>query len=100
MVEHDLAKVGVEGSNPFARSNYFQGLAAEPHAAGWPESLSGLNFWNGWIFRSGVAMAAAAWLACSKSILLNHEIGPSSPNSEIRLAPKLKALVALSTLRR
>ena len=22
-VEHDLAKVGVEGSNPFARSNYF-----------------------------------------------------------------------------
>jgi hypothetical protein len=22
VVEHDLAKVGVEGSNPFARSNY------------------------------------------------------------------------------
>src|SRR5438034_8307179 len=25
-VEHDLAKVGVEGSNPFARSNDFEGL--------------------------------------------------------------------------
>jgi hypothetical protein len=23
-IEHDLAKVGVEGSNPFARSNYYQ----------------------------------------------------------------------------
>jgi hypothetical protein len=31
--------------------------------------------------------------------ILNHDIEPSSPNSEIRLAPKLKALVALSTLR-
>ena len=26
-VEHDLAKVGVEGSNPFARSNKFNDLA-------------------------------------------------------------------------
>src|SRR5437879_4986931 len=25
-VEHDLAKVGVEGSNPFARSNLIKGL--------------------------------------------------------------------------
>ena len=24
MVEHDLAKVGVEGSNPFARSSFFE----------------------------------------------------------------------------
>ena len=24
--EHDLAKVGVEGSNPFARSNWFKHL--------------------------------------------------------------------------
>ncbi len=24
MVEHDLAKVGVEGSNPFSRSNLFR----------------------------------------------------------------------------
>ena len=25
-VEHNLAKVGVEGSNPFARSKFFKGL--------------------------------------------------------------------------
>ena len=25
-IEHNLAKVGVEGSNPFARSNYFNSL--------------------------------------------------------------------------
>jgi hypothetical protein len=25
-VEHDLAKVGVEGSNPFARSNFLEPL--------------------------------------------------------------------------
>jgi hypothetical protein len=31
MVLYDLAKVGVEGSNPFARSNSFKGLA--PQAA-------------------------------------------------------------------
>jgi hypothetical protein len=30
-IEHNLAKVGVEGSNPFARSNAFKGLA--PQAA-------------------------------------------------------------------
>jgi hypothetical protein len=29
-VEHDLAKVGVEGSNPFARSNKFNDLAGKP----------------------------------------------------------------------
>jgi hypothetical protein len=27
--EHDLAKVGVEGSNPFARSKAFKGLAPQ-----------------------------------------------------------------------
>ena len=27
MVPYDLAKVGVEGSNPFARSKAFKGLA-------------------------------------------------------------------------
>ena len=26
MVEHDLAKVGVEGSSPFARSNFSQSI--------------------------------------------------------------------------
>jgi hypothetical protein len=26
-VDHDLAKVGVEGSNPFARSKYFNSLS-------------------------------------------------------------------------
>src|SRR5258707_14694846 len=31
-VEHDLAKVGVEGSNPFARSNFSSGLFS-PFAA-------------------------------------------------------------------
>ena len=29
-VEHDLAKVGVEGSNPFARSNIYQSILPEP----------------------------------------------------------------------
>jgi hypothetical protein len=29
-VEHDLAKVGVEGSNPFARSNFYQVILPEP----------------------------------------------------------------------
>ena len=27
--DHDLAKVGVEGSNPFARSKAFKGLAPQ-----------------------------------------------------------------------
>src|SRR6185312_9774383 len=29
-VEHDLAKVGVEGSNPFARSNFLQAVEKGP----------------------------------------------------------------------
>ena len=29
VVEHDLAKIGVEGSNPFARSKAFKGLAPQ-----------------------------------------------------------------------
>ena len=32
-VEHNLAKVGVEGSNPFARSNHFNGLFDRAFAA-------------------------------------------------------------------
>jgi hypothetical protein len=32
VVEHDLAKVGVEGSNPFARSSFFQETEIEPSA--------------------------------------------------------------------
>ena len=32
-VEHNLAKVGVEGSNPFARSNYFNVLSGGALAA-------------------------------------------------------------------
>ncbi len=32
-VEHNLAKVGVEGSNPFARSNYFNDLGDIAFAA-------------------------------------------------------------------
>ena len=39
MVEHDLAKVGVEGSNPFARSNVLNDLA---EFWGSSESLRGL----------------------------------------------------------
>src|SRR5690242_18764876 len=31
-VEHNLAKVGVEGSNPFARSNYLADEAVHPDA--------------------------------------------------------------------
>jgi hypothetical protein len=30
-VEHDLAKVGVEGSNPFARSNFSRHMNVLPH---------------------------------------------------------------------
>ncbi len=33
-VEHNLAKVGVVGSNPIARSNVFSGLAASDHCCG------------------------------------------------------------------
>ena len=29
VVEHDLAKVGVEGSNPFARSSFFQNICID-----------------------------------------------------------------------
>ncbi len=32
-VEHNLAKVGVEGSNPFARSNYFNDIGDNAFAA-------------------------------------------------------------------
>jgi hypothetical protein len=34
-VEHNLAKVGVEGSNPFARSKIFNGLALRARAGLW-----------------------------------------------------------------
>jgi hypothetical protein len=34
-VEHNLAKVGVEGSNPFARSKIFNGLALRALAGLW-----------------------------------------------------------------
>ena len=30
-LEHNVAKVGVEGSNPFARSNYFNDLRSFGH---------------------------------------------------------------------
>ena len=33
--DHDLAKVGVEGSNPFARSKIFNGLALRALAGLW-----------------------------------------------------------------
>ncbi len=33
MVEHDLAKVGVEGSNPFARSKFHDGSVKEGNSA-------------------------------------------------------------------
>lgn len=32
-VEHNLAKVGVEGSNPFARSSFFNALSYRAFAA-------------------------------------------------------------------
>ena len=34
-MEHDLAKVGVEGSSPFARSKIFNGLALRAPAGLW-----------------------------------------------------------------
>ena len=33
VVEHDLAKVGVEGSSPFARSNFSQSIQPNRHIA-------------------------------------------------------------------
>ena len=33
-VEHNLAKVGVEGSNPFARSSFQQGIIKIPASSG------------------------------------------------------------------
>ena len=37
MVLYDLAKVGVEGSNPFARSKNFNGLALRALAGLWAQ---------------------------------------------------------------
>lgn len=40
MVEHDLAKVGVEGSSPFARSNFFQSIQLIRADAWFPTPLT------------------------------------------------------------
>jgi hypothetical protein len=64
VVEHDLAKVGVEGSNPFARSRIFLIWRSSTKA----RCLSGLfAFWKGVVRGPRAAMAADAQQACNRT---------------------------------
>jgi hypothetical protein len=67
-VEHDLAKVGVEGSNPFARSNFSRGV--RPGHLGYVSYLRhGLQPWPEWgvdafdLRRFAAGMARTGWAA-------------------------------------
>jgi hypothetical protein len=65
VVEHDLAKVGVEGSNPFARSRIFLNLAKCDEG---PLNKRAFRFADGCrAFRDG-AIAPDAQQACNRTI--------------------------------
>jgi hypothetical protein len=62
VVEHDLAKVGVEGSNPFARSNQIKHTASLVHCIGRPRQSPFQRFFglNTAVVRPPVRLASAA----------------------------------------
>jgi hypothetical protein len=64
VVEHDLAKVGVEGSNPFARSRIFLDLAKFDEG---PLSQRAFRFVEGVVRCATAAMAADAQQACNRT---------------------------------
>jgi hypothetical protein len=57
VVEHDLAKVGVEGSSPFARSNFHRFCHGRVML---PKNTSGIRFALALLAAIGIADAALA----------------------------------------